>query len=174
MPLRGAITVGPMVPAAVVRAATAADAASVAAIHMASRARTMPYLPPQRRTLEQVTTWARDVVIADCLVWVACYAREPAAYAALDGDYLEHLYVHPDHLRHGLGGQLLTVVKQNNPTHLWLHVFQQNLVAIEFYAAHGFALVGSTDGRGNMECLPDHTLEWIPDVIDTTSSAKDR
>lgn len=112
---------------ATVRTATSADAASVASIHMASRAATMPYLPTQRRTLEQVTTWARDVLMAHCRVWVACRADAPLAYAALNGDYLEHLYVRPDHLRHGLGAQLLNVVKQNSPSRVWLHVFQKRM-----------------------------------------------
>ena len=150
---------------ATVRTATSADAASVASIHMASRAATMPYLPTQRRTLEQVTTWARDVLMAHCRVWVACRADAPLAYAALNGDYLEHLYVRPDHLRHGLGAQLLNVVKQNSPSRVWLHVFQKNVGAIEFYAAHGFTVVESTDGTRNMESLPDHTLQWVPNPI---------
>jgi GNAT superfamily N-acetyltransferase len=142
------------------REATADDAAAVAAIHMASRAATMPYLPPQRRTVEQVTAWARDDLIGHCRVWVAGPAEGPVAYAALDGDHLEHLYVHPDHLRRGWGGQLLTVAKQSSPGHLWLHVFQQNIAAITFYGAHGFDVVESSDGSRNMELLPDLTMRW--------------
>lgn len=38
-----------------IRSADEADAAEIARVHMASRSATMPYLPPQKRSHEEVT-----------------------------------------------------------------------------------------------------------------------
>ncbi|HEY1178687.1 MAG TPA: GNAT family N-acetyltransferase [Phytomonospora sp.] len=145
-----------------IRSATAADAAVIASVHMASRAAAMPYLPPQKRNHEQVTTWVRDVVLRECRVWVAMDGAGILGYAALDGDMLEHLYLRPDARRRGLGTLLLDEVRRHSPGGLSLHVFQQNTEARAFYERHGFAVVDATDGAGNMEKLPDMTLRWTP------------
>lgn len=84
-----------------IRSAREADAAVIARVHMASRAATMPYLPPQRRNHEQVTRWVLDVLLEECRVWVAVCDAEVVGYAALDGDMLEHLYLRPDVRRMG-------------------------------------------------------------------------
>jgi hypothetical protein len=72
---------------------------------MASRAASMPYLPPQKRNHGQVTRWVEDV----------------------------------------------------------LHVFQGNTDARAFYERHGFTVLDTSDGRKNMENLPDMTMRWTPD-----------
>jgi ribosomal protein S18 acetylase RimI-like enzyme len=43
-----------------------------------------------------------------------------------------------------------------------LHVFQQNTDARAFYERHGFTVLDTSDGRRNMENLPDMTLRWEP------------
>src|SRR6185437_14367637 len=129
---------------------------------MDSRAATMPYLPPQKRSHEQVTRWVRDVMLRACLVWVAVRDAEVLGYAALEGDVLEHLYLRPDARRQGIGTLLLDTVRRHSPAGVSLHVFQQNAGARAFYARHGFTVVDASDGRGNMENLPDLTLRWAP------------
>ncbi|HUN37702.1 MAG TPA: GNAT family N-acetyltransferase, partial [Trebonia sp.] len=90
-----------------IRFAVEADAAVIARIHMASRSATMPYLPPQERSHEQVTRWVRDVLLRQCRIWVAVRDAEIMGYAALDGDMLEDLYLRPDVRRQGIGTLLL-------------------------------------------------------------------
>ncbi|MCX4474880.1 GNAT family N-acetyltransferase [Streptomyces cellulosae] len=132
---------------------------------MASRAASMPYLPPQKRNHAQVKKWAEEVLLKECRTWVAVQGGEVLGYAALDGDLLEHLYLRPDFRRRGIGTLLLDQVKQNSPGRLILHVFQLNTDAREFYRHHGFTVLESTDGSRNMENLPDQTLEWTaPEV----------
>ncbi|MFJ3308392.1 GNAT family N-acetyltransferase [Streptomyces sp. NPDC086549] len=143
-----------------IRLAAAADAAVVARIHMASRAAAMPYLPPQRRNHEQVTRWVEDVLLKTCRVWVAVREMEILGYAALEGDVLEHLYLRPDVRRQGIGTLLLDEVRRHSPDGLSLHVFQQNTDARAFYERHGFRDLDTSDGRRNMENLPDMTLRW--------------
>jgi GNAT superfamily N-acetyltransferase len=145
-----------------IRLADVADAAMVARVHMTSRAATMPYLPPQKRSHEQVTEWVRDVLFSTCRVWVAVRDAEILGYAALEGDTLEDLYLRPDVLRQGIGTLLLDTVRRHSPEGVALHVFQQNTDARAFYQRHGFTVLDTNDGRRNMENLPDMTLRWTP------------
>ncbi|MFC5149862.1 GNAT family N-acetyltransferase [Streptomyces aureoversilis] len=147
----------------VIRQAEPEDAATIARIHMASRAATMPYLPPQQRTLDQVTRWIREVVLRECRTWIAVRGGETAGYAAVEGDMLEHLYLRPDLRRRGIGTLLLNEVKRHATDGVSLHVFQQNTGARAFYERHGFTVTDTSDGSRNMEALPDMTLRWAPD-----------
>ncbi|WP_328768859.1 GNAT family N-acetyltransferase [Streptomyces sp. NBC_00286] len=145
-----------------IRLAEAADAAVIARIHMASRVVTMPYLPPQKRSHDQVARWIEDVLLKSCRTWVAVRGGEILGYAALEGDMLEHLYLRPDVRRQGIGTLLLDEIKRHSPDGVSLHVFQQNTDARAFYDLHGFTVVDTSDGHRNMENLPDMTLRWTP------------
>jgi ribosomal protein S18 acetylase RimI-like enzyme len=143
-----------------IRLAEEADADEIARIHLTSRSATMPYLPPQQRSHEEVTRWIRDVVLRQCRTWVAVRDKEIMGYAALDGDLLEDLYLRPDIRRLGIGTLLLDEVKRHSPDGLSLYVFQQNTEARAFYEHHGFTVIDTNDGERNMEHLPDMTLRW--------------
>ncbi len=146
-----------------IRPAESADAAVIARIHMASRVAAMPYLPPQQRSHGQVTRWVEDVLLKTCRMWVAVRDAEILGYAALEGDMLEHLYLRPDVRRQGIGTLLLDEVRRHSPDGVSLHVFAQNTDARAFYVRHGFTVLDTSDGRRNMENLPDMTLRWTPD-----------
>jgi ribosomal protein S18 acetylase RimI-like enzyme len=147
-----------------IRFAEDADADVIARIHMTSRLATMPYLPPQERSHEEVTRWIRDVLLRQCRTWVAVRETEIAGYAALDGDMLEHLYLRPDARRQGIGTLLLDEVRRHSPDGVSLHVFQQNTDARAFYERHGFTVFDTNNGDRNMENLPDMTLRWTPEA----------
>ncbi|WP_441251769.1 N-acetyltransferase family protein [Kitasatospora sp. McL0602] len=127
---------------------------------MASRAATMPYLPPQKRSHEQVSRWVEDVLLKEARAWVAVHDSELLGYAALEGDVLEHLYLRPDARRQGVGTLLLDEVKRHSSGEVSLMVFQQNTGARAFYEHHGFTVLDTNDGDRNMENLPDMTLRW--------------
>ncbi|WP_377269659.1 GNAT family N-acetyltransferase [Peterkaempfera sp. SMS 1(5)a] len=146
-----------------IRRARTADAAAVASVHIpASRAAAMPYLPPQRRTHEQVADWVRKVHLQETLTWVAEYRGEVVGYASLAEGLLHHLYLRPDMRRRGIGTLLLDEARRHSPAGLSLHVFQQNTDARAFYEHHGFTVARTGDGSGNMENLPDLTMRWEP------------
>lgn len=145
-----------------IRRAVAGDAAAVAYVHMTSRAATMPYLPPQKRTHDQVTRWVADVLLVECRTWVAVRGAEILGYAALRGDVLEDLYLRPDVRRRGVGTLLLDEARRSSPEGVSLHVFQENTDARAFYEHHGFVVLDTGDGSRNMESLPDMTLRWTP------------
>jgi ribosomal protein S18 acetylase RimI-like enzyme len=85
-------------------------------------------------------------------------------FVAMDGDSLEHLYVHPDSQGRGVGGALLEQAKERMPRGFSLWVFQQNAQARRFYERHGLSLIERTEGAGNEERMPDARYEWRPDT----------
>lgn len=147
-----------------IRLAEEADAAVIARIHMLSRSATMPYLPPQEYSHEQVTGWVQGDLLKRCRTWAAVRDAEVIGYAALEGDMLEDLYLRPDILRQGIGTLLLDEVRRHSPDGVSLRVFQQNTDARAFYERHGFTVLDTNDGDRNMENLPDMTLRWTPDT----------
>lgn len=64
-----------------------------------------------------------------------------AGFIAVVGNCVEHLYVHVDYQRKGVGGRLLEVALDKSPDDLYLFAFQQNRVAQQFYQSHGFVQV---------------------------------
>jgi GNAT superfamily N-acetyltransferase len=83
-------------------------------------------------------------------------------FAILAGDWLTHLYVHPEEIGTGVGHALFDHVKTVRPDGFQLWVFQQNERARRFYEAHGAVPVEFTDGAGNEEKTPDVRYEWKP------------
>jgi GNAT superfamily N-acetyltransferase len=83
-------------------------------------------------------------------------------FAILHGDWLGHLYVHPDEIGTGVGHALFEHVKKLRPYGFQFWVFQQNEHARRFYEAHGAVAVEFTDGEGNEEKTPDVRYEWRP------------
>jgi ribosomal protein S18 acetylase RimI-like enzyme len=147
----------------VVREAVVADAAAIAQVHIRSREVAMPYLPPRRRSDAEVVRWVKNVVLAEAAVWVAQDGSGAVVgYAAVEGEWLEHLYLLPEVRRGGIGSLLLDRAKAHRPQGIDLHVFQRNTAARAFYARHGFTVVDLDDGSRNMENEPDMTMRWAP------------
>lgn len=152
-----------------VRAATPADAEAITAVHLASRAAAMPWLP-RLHTDEETLAWIRDLVLPGSLVWVAeeVFPEDDggtvrvAGFAALDGGVLDQLYLLPEVRRRGIGTLLLETVRAASPRGLTLQVFARNAAARAFYAHHGFEVVTTDEGSGTEEGLPDVTLRWQP------------
>ncbi len=108
----------------------------------------------------------RDFIAGEIMgrdeVWVAETDGRLLGFATIEGDLLDHMYVHPDAQGQGIGAILLDVVKTRRPRGFHLWVFQKNERARRFYERHGLSLVELTDGRGNMEREPDARYEWVP------------
>jgi ribosomal protein S18 acetylase RimI-like enzyme len=144
----------------VIRRARPEDAASIGGVFVAARAG-MTYL------LEQPSDDGfRDFVAGRILgleeVWIAELDGRVAGFMAIDGDRLDHLYVHPDAQGRGIGAALLGHSKHRRPGGFELWVFQKNDGARRFYERHGLELVALTDGRDNMEREPDALYAWRP------------
>ncbi|SDE33918.1 GNAT family N-acetyltransferase [Glycomyces harbinensis] len=133
------------------------DAASVTEIFWAARGG-MTYLPALH-TYDETAWWVEEVMIPAAELWIAERHGVPVGFAALGGDWLDHLYVSPAAQGHGVGEALLAKAKRRRKA-LDLHVFEQNTGAQAFYERHGFSLLGKSDGRGNEEKLPDRHMLW--------------
>ena len=97
------------------RRARPADAEAVAEIFLAARTDTMLYLP-NLHTEDEIRLWIRDILLPGHEVVVAEVGDRPAGFAALDGDELAHLYVHPGLQGRGIGDALLARVQELQPT----------------------------------------------------------
>ena len=139
-------------------------------IHMSARAR-MAYLPPDLHTAEETREWMRDVVFRSERVWVAEHADRIVGYASTDGEFLNNLYVLPEHQNRGIGTALLAAVMEHSRNGVKLWTFEPNEAAIRFYERHGFRTLRRTDGHTNEENVPDRLMVWRPMTSPALSTA---
>ena len=117
----------------------------------------LPFLP-ELHTPDEDVWFVRNVMFAQCEVWVA--GADPIdGFIAFRNGWIDHLYVRPGRQRQGIGKALLG---QAMRTHLLLRLwtFQKNAAAIRFYLAHAFRETKRTDGSRNEEREPDILFEW--------------
>jgi chorismate mutase/GNAT superfamily N-acetyltransferase len=154
----------PSEPELSLRPAVPEDADALAGLYLAARAAAVPAMPAPVRSAEEVRAWFRSrAEVAGTEVWLA--ARDdvrdrPVGLLVLEEDWVQSLYVHPDHTGEGVGTVLLDLAKGLRPHGLGLWVFQSNARARRFYARHGFGEVRRTDGSDNEEGAPDVELGW--------------
>ena len=147
------------------RRATPEDADELAAILRSAMRGAIPWLP-ELHTPEEDRRFLREVVLPETEVWVAESDGQLLGFTALGTrvgrEFMEHLYVAPDHQRSGVGSELMNQAKARRPEGFRLWVFQGNQGARRFYERHGLRLVELTDGSGNEEREPDALYEWEP------------
>ena len=80
----------------------------------------------------------RNHVLVENRVWVAVLHERPVALLAMNGEFIDQLYVHPDHWRRGIGEMLLNFARERSPKHLWLYTLRVNVNARAFYEKNGF------------------------------------
>jgi GNAT superfamily N-acetyltransferase len=147
----------------VIRRATAADATVAAGIYIAARnaANATGAIPPMAHSEDDTRRYWREELVPKVEVWLAEDAGEVIAVMALDGEWLDQLYVAPGRTGAGIGTALLDLAKERQPTTLRLWAFQSNAGARRFYERHGFVEVDRTDGD-NEEHAPDVLYAWSP------------
>ena len=144
-------------PEVLLRPATSGDRDALVSVHLASRAGAAmpPSVHPDEDAVPWVTGW-----LAENEVWVAEVDGEVVGYASMTEQWLDGLFVAPDHARRGIGGSLLDVVKSLRPAGFALWVFESNLPARRFYERHGLLELEHTDGSSNEERAPDVRMAW--------------
>lgn len=80
----------------------------------------------------------RDHVLKKNRVWVVDVGDRPVAFIAMENDFIDQLYIHPDFQRRRIGLELLNFARQQSPEHLWLYTLQVNVNARAFYEKNGF------------------------------------
>jgi GNAT superfamily N-acetyltransferase len=143
------------------RPAEPRDADDIAEIHLASRREAMPWLP-EVHSDEETYAWVAGVVLPQREVWVAEVDGRVVGVAALEGDFLEQLYILPGYQGLGIGSALFDKARELRPHGLSFYAFQRNARAREFYERRGCIIVEFGDGSGNEEGEPDVLYRWTP------------
>jgi ribosomal protein S18 acetylase RimI-like enzyme len=80
----------------------------------------------------------RKAVVAENQIWV--YERDgvPLGFLAIQGEFIDRLYVDPAYHRQGIGQELLMKARQLLPNHMWLYTHVANKMARAFYEKNGF------------------------------------
>lgn len=143
------------------RPAEPADLSDVGELFWAARTAAAPEMPPPVHDHDEVLAFYQGLDLTDGReMWVAEREDGLVGFAELKGEWLDDLYVHPDHQRTGVGSALLGLVKSLRPDGFGLWVFESNTPARAFYRRHGLLEHERTDGSQNEERVPDVHLEW--------------
>jgi ribosomal protein S18 acetylase RimI-like enzyme len=83
------------------------------------------------------------------------------AYMAMDGSYIDQLYVNPSEWRKGWGKRFINLAKELSPIGLECHTHQENMAARGFYEKNGFVVV-KFGVSPPPESAPDVEYQWRP------------
>jgi ribosomal protein S18 acetylase RimI-like enzyme len=138
------------------------DEAEVAGVWFRSGKAAYTYLPHwQSLTLGQATRDFPWLIRANNQLWVATLGEEIVAFLAINGTYIDRMYVNPAHWRRGWGTKLIEHAKSLSPQGLELHTHQENLAARALYEKHGFRAVKFSLSPAP-ELVPDVEYHWRP------------
>ncbi|MDX8479118.1 GNAT family N-acetyltransferase [Mesorhizobium sp. VK24D] len=136
----------------ILRPATSSDAGAIAKVMRASL-NSFDWMPVIH-TPDEDFTFIRDIVLPKQQVMVVEAGERIVGFIAVNGDWVEQLYLDPTRTGQGIGSRLfvqataaLQVVK--------LRCFQANSGARRFYERHGFRAEAFGNGSTNEEGLPD-------------------
>jgi len=80
----------------------------------------------------------RNFILKENKVFVVERDQRPIAFMAMKDQFIDQLYVHPDHQKIGVGKVLLEYARKLSPKHVWLYTLQINTNARAFYEKNGF------------------------------------
>ena len=125
-----------------IRPFRAEDEADVVGVWHRSGRASYDFLPTwQTFTLEYALQVFREVIRPRCRIWVGTRDGRIVGYLAMNGSYIDRLYIDPLEWRQGWGTCFIGLAKQLSPEGLELHTHQQNEAACAFYEKHGFEAV---------------------------------
>lgn len=146
-----------------VRRFRAADEAAVVSVWLRSGQATYTFLPSwQAFTLESAAKVFREVILAKCNIWVGTINERVVGFLAMNGSYIDRMYVDPIEWRKGCGTRFVALAKDLSPDGLELHTHQANHAARAFYEKHGFTAV-KFGVSPPPECAPDVEYHWRPE-----------
>lgn len=136
----------------------------IAELYIAARRTAVPAMPAAVHGDAEIRAWIAALPTAHPAkeIWLATdgEAGDVLGFAVLTGDWLDALYVGPQHQATGIGSMLLDVVKAQRPGGFALWVFASNTAALTFYHRHGLVELEHTDGSANEERSPDVRMAW--------------
>jgi GNAT superfamily N-acetyltransferase len=108
--------------------------------------------------IEEQKQFFLDVVLPQNAVRIALKEGRIVGFVAASSDTVDHLYVHVDHHRQGIGTLMLDWAKSQSSGRLRLFTFARNQGARSFYERNGFVEIAH--GFEPVWQLEDVTLEW--------------
>jgi GNAT superfamily N-acetyltransferase len=113
------------------------------------------------RTLDDRRAYFTENIAPRCAIWVEEMEGEILGLLALEGSYVDRLYVLPRAQRRGVGTALLSKARELNPRGLELFTHQRNSKGCAFYEKHGLKAVrfGLSPPP---ESEPDVEYHWRP------------
>jgi putative acetyltransferase len=103
----------------------------------------------------------KNVVVPENKIWVYELGQKPVGFIAMQNDFIDRLYVHPDFHRQGIGNALIEFARTLSPTHLWLYTDQANKMSRAFYEKNGF-IAEKFGVSPPPESEPDVEYHWYP------------
>src|SRR5689334_10557011 len=116
-----------------------ADSDSVTILWRVAREKSLPDFQRQKGYFfYEDQNYFRDHVLKKNHVWVVEVDDHPVAFMAMENDFIDQLYIHPDYQGRGIGKALLDFARERSPEHVWLYTLQVNVNARTFYEKNGF------------------------------------
>jgi putative acetyltransferase len=105
----------------------------------------------------------KEHILKENNVTLADLDGQPVGFMAMKDDFIDQLYIDPDHWHMGIGSAFLDHARSIAPRHLWLYTLQVNHVARAFYQKQGF--VARKFGISPPpESEPDVEYHWTPNA----------
>ena len=126
------------------------------------RAREIAFPEFQRtkgHTFEEDCAYFENIILQETDVWIAEVDSIVVGFLAIREDFIDQLFVSPDHQRQGIGAGLLAHARTLSPKRLWLHTFQSNTSGRAFYEKNGF-IATKFNLSPAPESEPDVLFEW--------------
>jgi len=123
----------------VIRGYRPADFEAVTILWRISREKSLPEFQMMKgHFFYEDQNYFQHHILKENEIWVVEVDDRPVAFLAMNKDFIDQLYVHPDYWRRGIGHTLLEFARERSPEHLWLYTHQVNVNARAFYEKNGF------------------------------------
>lgn len=146
-----------------IRPANAQDAARITEILINSRATYLPFAisPHTDAAMHQ---WVGEQLLPRAECFVAQDEQGTllgilALQSDATGNWIDQLYLCPEHVGQGIGKQLLQLAIERLSLPIRLYTFQQNFGARRFYERYGFQAIAWSNGAANEERCADVLYE---------------
>ena len=123
----------------VIREYRADDFDAVTILWRISREKSLPEFQNEKGHLfYEDRDYFQTHVLRENQIWVVEVGNRPVAFMAMNQEFVDQLYIHPDYWRQSIGNALLNFAREQSPEHVWLYTLQVNVNARAFYEKNGF------------------------------------
>ena len=145
-----------------IRTLAMGDVDAVVRVWNATKRDTYDFIPQEQgRSVADDDAFFRTQILPRCAIWIAVERGAVLGFLAIEGSYVDRLYVHPEAQRRGVGAALLARAIEICPSGFALHTHQKNSKARAFYEKWGLTAV-RFGVSPPPESEPDVEYQWRP------------